>query len=69
MLFRKKMPRSCQYCVNSTKLDNNQMLCSKCGVVSQTYECRKFRYDPFKRIPRKAQSPDFDKYDSDDFSL
>jgi len=69
MLFRKKMPRSCLYCEYSTKLDENQMLCTKQGVVSMYYECRKFRYDPFKRIPRRPQAPDFSKYENDDFSL
>lgn len=69
MLFRKKMPKSCHYCAFSTKLDNSQMLCKKHGIVSETFECRKFRYDPFKRIPRKPQAPDFGKYNEDDFSL
>lgn len=69
MLFRKKMPKSCQYCAYSAKLGSSQMLCKKQGVVSETYECKKFRYDPCKRIPRKAQTLDFNKYNDDDFSL
>ena len=69
MLFRKKMPKSCQYCSYSTKLTEDQMLCTKHGVVSVYYECRKFRYDPLKRTPHRAASPDFDKYENDDYSL
>ena len=69
MLFRKRMPRSCLYCQYSTKLDENQMLCTKRGVVSMYYECRKFEYDPFKRVPQKAKPLDLSKYDEDDFSL
>ena len=69
MLFRKKIPRSCLYCGYSTKLDDNQMLCAKQGVVSIHYECRKFRYDPFKRVPHRKKSSDFSKYENDDFSL
>ena len=69
MLFRKKMPKSCLYCEFSTKLSENQMLCTKHGVVSMYYECRKFKYDPFKRIPNRPQAPDFSKYENDDFSL
>lgn len=69
MLFRKKMPRSCRHCAFSTKLDNSRMLCRKHGVVSESYACRKFRYDPFKRIPQKSQALDFTKYNDDDFSL
>lgn len=69
MLFRKKMPRSCVYCVHSAKYSEDQMLCTKYGVVSMYYECRKFRYDPFKRIPAKPKALDFSKYEQDDFSL
>lgn len=69
MLFRKRIPRSCQYCVHSAALDDNQMLCTKRGVVSMYYQCRKFRYAPCKRIPVKPKAPDFKKYDEEDFSL
>lgn len=69
MLFRKKIERSCLYCAYSTKLDDAQMLCTKKGVVSVTSQCRKFRYDPFKRVPSKPKALDFSKYDEDDFSL
>lgn len=69
MLFRKRIPKSCQYCVFSTKLTEDQMLCTKQGVVSIYYECRKFRYDPLKRIPVRSAAPDFEKYKDDDFAL
>lgn len=69
MLFRKKIQRSCLYCAHSTKFSEDQMLCTKQGVVSMYYECRKFRYDPFKRIPSKPKALDLSKYDGDDFSL
>ena len=69
MLFRKKIPRSCQYCAYSAKLDEEQMLCTKRGVVSIDFQCRKFRYDPIKRIPSKPKALDLSKYDNDDFSL
>lgn len=69
MLFRKRIPRSCQYCAYGASLDENQMLCTKHGVVSMYYECRKFRYAPCKRIPSKPKPLDFSKYDSEDFSL
>lgn len=45
------------------------MLCTKRGIVSVTYACRKFLYDPFKRIPVKPKAPDFHKFDNDDFTL
>ena len=33
------------------------------------YSCWRFRYDPFKRIPRKARALDFSMYSEEDFSL
>ena len=69
MLFRKKMPRSFAYCTNSTKLDEENYLCMKRGVVIDTGKCRKFEYDPCKRIPSKPKAMDFSKYDEYDFSL
>lgn len=69
MLFRKKIPRSCAYCIYGTVLDADQLLCSKKGVVLTDTNCRKFRYDPTKRIPPKPKALDFSKYDKEDFSL
>lgn len=69
MLFRKKIERSCLYCANSVKLNEDQMLCTKRGVVSMDDACRKFRYDPFKRIPARPRALDLSKYEADDFSL
>ena len=61
MLFRKKIERSCLYCKYSTKLDEDRLLCAKKGIVMADGECRRFRYDPFKRVPSK--------YDADEFYL
>lgn len=69
MLFRKKMARSCSYCIHSTVLDEELMLCTKKGVVNAYKKCRKFSYDPCKRIPVKAKALDFNKYSEEDFSL
>ena len=69
MLFRKKMPRSCSYCAYATKLNEEQVLCIKKGVRNGDLPCRKFSYDPCKRIPVKAKALDFSKYNDEDFSL
>lgn len=69
MLFRKKVPCSCFYCSNGTVMDENQILCMKRGVVMPKEKCRKFKYDPCKRIPSKPKALDFSKYDEYDFSL
>lgn len=69
MLFRKKIASSCCYCQYATKLSEDQVLCTKKGVVSVDTGCKKFVYDPCKRIPSKAKTPDFRKYEDDDFTL
>ena len=69
MLFRKRIPRSCQYCVHSAVLDEEKLLCTKKGIVTVDDQCRRFRYAPCKRIPAKPKALDFSQYDKDDFSL
>lgn len=69
MLFRKKIERACGYCVYGANIGDEQILCSKKGLRSADSQCRKFRYDPCKRIPLKARALDFSKYDKEDFSL
>ena len=69
MLFRKKIARSCTYCVYGTKIDQEQILCIKKGVVPECSKCRKFSYDPCKRIPAKQKALDFSKYNEEDYSL
>lgn len=69
MLFRKKIERSCAYCLYATRLEDGQLLCAKKGLKNEDDKCRKFKYDPTKRIPLKAKALDFSKYEADDFSL
>lgn len=69
MLFRKKIQRACAYCARGVKLDDESILCTKKGVMPIEGSCRKFRYDPCKRIPSKKKALDFSKYDENDYSL
>ena len=69
MLFRKKIDRCCSYCRYCTKINDDQVLCVKCGVMPIGGQCRKFIYDPCKRIPGRAKALDFKKYDHEDYSL
>ncbi len=39
------------------------------GTKTVDDQCRKFKYDPCKRIPAKPKAVDFSKYDNADFSL
>lgn len=69
MLFRKKIEKACVYCVHAAKLDEESCLCAKKGIVSPDARCRKFRYDPLKRVPRRQKPKDFSEFDHTDFSL
>lgn len=69
MLFRKKIERSCTYCRNGATLADGQILCCRKGVVSDIGKCRKFKYDPCKRIPAKQKALDFTQYNDCDFTL
>lgn len=69
MLFRKKIERSCAYCVHGAQLEDGLVLCCKKGMRSIEDKCLKFKYDPCKRIPIKAKAFDFSRYREEDFSL
>lgn len=68
-LFRKKIERSCTYCAYGVQIDARQVLCAKKGILQNPDSCRRFRYDPLKRIPPRKKSLDFSKYSNEDFSL
>ncbi len=69
MLFRKKMQKACVYCVHGTQISEDQVLCTKRGAVLLDGKCRKFQYDPCKRIPPKPKALDFSKYNEENFSI
>ena len=69
MLFRKRIHYCCTYCANGTQVDNEQVLCIKRGVVCAYGKCRKFIYDPCKRIPTKPKALDFNQYEKEDYTL
>ena len=69
MLFRKKMEHLCAYCESGTALEDGLILCARKGLRMSEEKCWRFRYDPCKRIPKRAKALDFSKYDQEDFTL
>lgn len=69
MLFRKKIPHACAYCAYGGKVDDATVLCRKKGFVDASSRCRRFQYDPLRRVPPRTQVQDFSKYKDEDFSL
>lgn len=47
--------------------DGNAVLCSRKGVMPLYHHCRRFEYDPLRRIPTRPKGPG--KFDEDDFRL
>ena len=69
MLFRKEIEPRCAYCRYGAPADDNMVICRKKGIVPQGNHCRRFHYDPFRRVPARPKSPDFTEYDQRDYSL
>lgn len=69
MLFRKDIQKDCAYCVHAGKIDDETLICAKKGIVLSGSHCRRFQYDPLKRVPSRMKPQDFRSYDEVDFSL
>ena len=50
-------------------LDRGRLVCAKKGIVICTGSCRRFRYDPLKRVPPKPLAADFAHLKDEDFTL
>ncbi len=73
-MFRKKdffgatISPACEYCeFGHRAADPRMILCSKRGVVSPYYHCKRFAYDPLRRIPKRQ--PKLPSFTAEDFSL
>jgi hypothetical protein len=66
-LFQKHKPM-CLYCVWGRSLSENEILCRYAGVTAPDYMCRRFEYDPLRRIPPKPVKM-MSNYTSDDFKI
>lgn len=68
-LFKRDMDPMCIYCVHGTELSGQEVACVKKGVQSPTSSCKKFRYDPLKRVPPRPKKADFSGLSHEDFKL
>ncbi len=58
----------CGICFFGTVLpDGSGILCSKSGIRMPDSSCKKFSYDPLKRVPRRE--PELQEFSPEDFSL
>ncbi len=62
-------PKCCRYCEKgSLSFDESAVLCEKKGIVGPDDCCKKFVYDPLKRVPFERKLP-VGGYSTEDFSL
>lgn len=67
-VFSKQLPRHCEYCVHGMASEfSDEILCLKKGITHSTDSCRKYKYDPLKRQPKRQTVGD--NYSPEDFSI
>lgn len=69
MLFSKEIEPRCAYCRRGARLDDENVMCVKKGVVAAGGQCRRFRYDPLKRVPPRPAPLDLSRFSEEDFTL
>lgn len=67
-LYGNTVEPRCEYCeLGQRSADGRQVFCKRKGVVLPGEKCRKYVYDPLKRVPfRQAQ---LRQYQPEEFSL
>ena len=67
-LFGNHIEPSCETCaLGMVSSDGETVLCRHAGAPSKYHSCKKFRYDPLKRTPRRE--PVLETFNASDFSL
>lgn len=68
LIDSKEVPQICAICSFGTLLaDGSGILCKKTGIRQPDSSCKKFEYDPLKRVPRRG--PEIPEFTEEDFSL
>lgn len=57
MLFRNKIEPSCAYCSHGRCGADEEVLCVYHGVMNPWDKCRRFDYDPLRRVPEVEPIP------------
>ena len=67
LLFDKDQPKICAFCFYGQDYGQDAILCSKKGPVGLQDHCKKYKYDPLKRQPKRQIVGD--NYSPEDFSI
>jgi hypothetical protein len=68
-LFRKNMEKHCVYCARGSVLNEKEVACPYRGVMDAADACRRFVYDPLKRVPPRPAALKTENYSAEDFEL
>ena len=67
-LYGNAITRACEICRNGRRsCDGEVILCVRKGIMHPTDRCRKFEYDPLRRIP--YTQPELETFTESDFQL
>ena len=67
-LYGNDITASCNICIHGNPAANGDaILCAKRGVMPLHERCRRFVYDPLRRIPK--QPPPLRQYEAEEFSI
>lgn len=69
MLFRKDIEPRCAYCAHGSAISDTEVACPWKGVTAAEYHCRRFRYDPFKRVPPRPVKLETGRLREEDFKI
>lgn len=69
MLFRKNIDPRCAYCQRGAQINEREVACVKRGIMPVEGSCRRFRYDPLKRVPPRPAPLETARLKESDFSL
>ncbi len=62
------LPHLCEFCEHAALInDECNVLCDRRGIVNREYSCKKYVYDPLKRVPRTL--PPLPKLSEEDLLL
>lgn len=67
-LFPGPDEKRCETCEHGRPFNKGEkILCARKGIVEPGFCCRKYRYDPLRRVPRRA--PALQEFRPEDFKL
>ncbi len=67
-ILKSDISPKCEYCELGIKTSSGkEVLCRRMGVMQPDSYCKKFKYDPLKRVPKTAELPS--GYNAEDFSI